>query len=209
MSLVSRISARFRRRRMERFASLMGVSAETRILDVGGSPDTWRLLPFVPNVTLLNIPMSIHGRDDAFVWVAGDGCALPFADGAFDIVFSNSVIEHVGTLTHQQAFAEETLRVGKRFFVQTPNAGFPIEQHLFMPFLHWLPKRWQRAIVQRFTIWELVARPRPDQRDFYLRHYLEDVRLLRKSELAALFASGEIRVERALGLPKSLLAFRR
>ena len=194
---------------MERFASLMGVNAQTRILDVGGSPDTWRFLPFAPKVTLLNIPMSIHGRDDAFVWVAGDGCALPFADRAFDIVFSNSVIEHVGGFSHQCAFARETVRVGKRFFVQTPNAGFPIEQHLFMPFLHWLPKSWQRAIVQRFTIWDLIARPRRDQRDFYLRHYLEEVRLLRQPELAALFASGEIRLERAMGLPKSLLVFRR
>ncbi|MDZ7637723.1 MAG: class I SAM-dependent methyltransferase [Bryobacterales bacterium] len=208
MSFISRISRRFRQRRMQRFAALMGVTAETRILDVGGSPDTWRLLPIEPCVTLLNIPMSIEERERRFAWVAGDGCALPFADRSFDIVFSNSVIEHVGDPARQQAFARETMRVGKRYFVQTPNAGFPVEQHLFMPLLHWLPRSLQRAIVHRFTVWEMVARPRADQREFYLRHYLEDVRLLWGRELAALFPDGHLRKERVLGIAKALIAWR-
>ena len=187
----------------------MGVDEETRILDVGGSPDTWRLLPFTPQVTLLNIPMSIEQRDRDFHWVAGDGCALPFASGSFDIVFSNSVIEHVGDAARQRAFAQETMRVGRRYFVQTPNAGFPVEQHLFMPFLHWLPHALQRGIVARLTVWEWVARPRPDQREFYLRHYLEDVRLLRARGLRALFPGARLRKERVLGIAKSLIAIGR
>lgn len=209
MSIVARISRHFRKRRMRRFAELMGVTEETRILDVGGSPDTWRLLPFTPRVTLLNIPMSIEERDCRFHWVAGDGCALPFASQSFDIVFSNSVIEHVGDAARQRAFAQETMRAGKRFFVQTPNAGFPVEQHLFMPLLHWLPGVLQRKIVPRFTVWEWVARPRPDQREFYLRHYLEDVRLLRGRRLRALFPGAELRRERVFGIAKSLIAFKR
>jgi SAM-dependent methyltransferase len=208
MRWIARISRHFRQRRMERFAVRMRVGKETRILDVGGSPETWRLLPFAPRVTLLNIPMSIEERDRAFTWVAGDGCALPFADGSFDIVFSNSVIEHVGDAARQEAFARETMRVGKRFFLQTPNAGFPVEQHLFMPLLHWLPKGLQRAIVRRFTVWEWIARPRPDQRAFYLDHYLNEVRLLRGGELQRLFPGGELRKERVLGLAKSLVVYR-
>ncbi|MCL4781854.1 MAG: methyltransferase domain-containing protein [Bryobacterales bacterium] len=209
MSIVARISRHFRQRRMRRFAELMGVDEETRILDVGGSPDTWRLLPFTPRVTLLNIPMSIEHRDRDFHWVAGDGCALPFASASFDIVFSNSVIEHVGDAARQRAFAQETMRVGRRYFVQTPNAGFPVEQHLFMPFLHWLPNALQRKIVERFTVWERVARPRPDQREFYLRHYLDDVRLLRGRGLRALFPGAQLRKERVLGIAKSLIAIGR
>lgn len=209
MSIVARISHHFRQQRMQRFAELMRVNEETRILDVGGSPDTWRLLPFTPRVTLLNIPMSIEERDRSFHWVAGDGCALPFASQSFDIVFSNSVIEHVGDAASQQAFAQETMRVGKRFFVQTPNAGFPVEQHLFMPLLHWLPRVLQRKIVPRFTVWEWVARPRPDQREFYLRHYLNDVRLLRGTGLGALFPGAQLRKERVLGFAKSLIAVKR
>lgn len=208
MRWIARISRHFRQRRMERFAVQMRVSPETRILDVGGSPETWRLLPFAPRVTLLNIPMSIEEQDRGFAWVAGDGCALPFADGSFDIVFSNSVIEHVGDAAQQEAFARETMRVGKRFFLQTPNAGFPVEQHLFMPLLHWLPKGLQRAIVERFTVWEWIARPRPDQRAFYLNHYLTEVRLLRGEQLQRLFPGGELHKERVLGLTKSLVVYR-
>jgi SAM-dependent methyltransferase len=194
---------------MQRFCQAMGVTADTRILDVGGSPETWAMLPVRPKVTLLNIPMSITDRSSDMEWVAGDGCQLPFADKTFDIVFSNSVIEHVGDAERQRAFARETARVGKRYFVQTPDRGFPVEQHLFMPLLHWLPRSWQQAIVPRFTVWEHLARPTPDQRAFYLCHYLEDIQLLGAGEMRALFPDAQITRERVLGLPKSLIALRR
>lgn len=193
---------------MHRFARLMALSEQTRVLDVGGSPATWKLLPCTPRVTLLNIPMSIEEHDREFDWVAGDGCALPFAADSFDIVFSNSVIEHVGDEARQRAFAAEAMRVGRRVFVQTPNAGFPVEQHLFMPLIHWLPKSWQRPVIERFTLWEWIARPRADQREFYLRHYLEEVRLLRAPGLRALFPGLALRKERFLGVVKSLIVFR-
>lgn len=209
MRAVANISRHFRRRRMQRFCEAMGVTASTRILDVGGSPDTWAFLPVQPRVTLLNIPMSITDRPSSMEWVAGDGCELPFTDKSFDIVFSNSVIEHVGDSVRQKAFALETIRVGKRYFVQTPNRGFPIEQHLFMPVLHWLPMKWQRAIVHRFTVWEHLADPTEDQRAFYLQHYLDDVLLLGRQELRHLFPDAHVVRERVLGLTKSLIALRR
>lgn len=116
------------------------------------------------------------------------------------------MIEHVGDPARQRAFAQETVRVGKRYFVQTPNRGFPVEQHLFLPLVHWLPRSWQRSIITRFTVWEWVARPRPDQRDFYLRHYLEEVRLLRAADLHGLFPNAHVHSERILGIAKSLIA---
>ncbi len=184
----------------------MGITADTRILDVGGSPETWQYLPFTPQVTLVNIPMSISEGAPGFPWVAGDGCALPFRDQSFDLVFSNSVIEHVGDASRQVAFARETMRVGTSYYVQTPNRGFPVEQHLFLPLVHWLPSRWQRRIVNRFTVWEWIVRPRPDQREFYLRHYLQDVRLLRAVQLQELFPGAHVHRERVLGMAKSLIA---
>ena len=76
--------------------------------------------------------------------MAGDGRALPFRDEAFDVVFSNSVIEHVGDAASQRRFAREVARVGRAYWVQTPNRWFPVEQHLLTPLVHWLPKSWQR-----------------------------------------------------------------
>src|SRR4029079_8533354 len=72
-------------------------------------------------------------------YVQGDACALPFEDGAFDVVFSNAVIEHVGDRERQRAFVSEAIRVGRRAFITTPNRRFPIEVHTRLPLVHWLP----------------------------------------------------------------------
>jgi hypothetical protein len=92
--------------------------------------------------------------------------------------------------------------------VQTPNRWFPVEQHLLTPLVHWLPKRWQRWIVPRFTFWSMLVRPSPDRREFYVAHYLDDVRLLDASEFAALFPGARLIRERVCGWTKSLVAMR-
>jgi SAM-dependent methyltransferase len=203
----SAISAQFRRRRMLRFVRSLDITPRTRVLDVGGTLDYWRLLPAPPRVTLLNTLMASETLASASSWVAGDGRALPFRDGAFDVVFSNSVIEHVGDSESQARFAREAMRVGRRFWVQTPNRWFPVEQHLFMPLLHWLPRSWQSALVPRLHLVHLVLRLRPDQRQFYIRHYLRDIRLLDAAQLRALFPGARVVRERFCGWTKSLIAY--
>jgi hypothetical protein len=203
------VSHRFRRRRMQRFARALAITAETRILDIGGTPDCWQLLPQRPRVTLLNTPRAGAELAGTSAWVAGDGCSLPFRDAAFDIVFSNSVIEHVGDAASQQRFAREVARVGRAFWVQTPNRRFPVEQHLLTPFIHWLPRSWQRGIVPRFTVWATLVPVTADRRRFYLEHYLSDVRLLDARELSALFPQARIVRERWCGITKSLIAWGR
>ncbi len=191
---------------MERFASAFAVTSQTRILDVGGSPDYWQLLPERPRVTLLNMPRAKDEVASAAGWVAADGRCLPFRDRSFDIVFSNSVIEHVGDAASQEQFAREVARVGCGYWVQTPNRWFPVEQHLLTPFIHWLPRSWQRRIVPRFTVWASLTRVTPEQRRFYLEHYLSDVRLLTAREVQGLFPDARVIAERFLGLRKSHVA---
>ena len=203
------ISQHFRRRRMLRFTAELNISSETRVLDIGGTPDYWDMLPARPHLVLLNTPRAKGDLAGAASWVAGDGRQLPFRDGAFDVVFSNSVIEHVGGAPSQRRFADEVARVGRAYWVQTPNRWFPVEQHLLTPFLHWLPKAWQRAIAPRFNIWQMLTRPSADRREFYVEHYLRDVRLLSCGDLRALFPGARVLRERFLGLTKSLVAMRR
>jgi hypothetical protein len=191
---------------MARFAREFALTANTTILDVGGAPETWDLLDVRPKVTLLNMPRTRAELAAAKNWVAGDGRMLPFRDGSFDIVFSNSVIEHVGDAESQGRFAGEIMRVGRAFWVQTPNRHFPIEQHLLTPGIHWMPKQLQEVLVSHFTIWALLVRPTPDRRKFYLRHYLDDIRLLTEGELQALFPAAKIIRERFFGCTKSLIA---
>ncbi len=101
----------FRQKRMAQFISLFGVSEATRILDVGGSVFNWNLVAVRPQLTVLNIG-GLQTDHDNFVFIEGDGRFLEFSDGAFDIVYSNSVIEHVGGWEDQVSFAREAIRVG-------------------------------------------------------------------------------------------------
>ena len=193
---------------MRLFQRAFEITPDTRILDVGGSPDIWEFLTIQPRLTILNFPSAIERSAEFAKWVAADGRMLPFKDAAFDIAFSNSVIEHVGTHEDQQTFAEEIARVARFYWVQTPNRKFPIELHLMLPFIHYLPKLWQRRIIERFTVWELLVRPSEAQRSFYIEHFLNEIKLLGKTDLHCLFPDAKILSERVLGVAKSLIAVR-
>jgi methyltransferase family protein len=193
---------------MRLFERAFEITPNTRILDVGGSPGIWQFLGVQPRLTILNFPSAIERSAEHLKFVAGDGRMLPFKDAAFDIAFSNSVIEHVGTPEDQQMFAEEIIRVARFYWVQTPNRRFPIELHLMLPFIHYLPKACQRPIIERFTVWELLVSPSEAQRSFYIEHFLNDIRLLGKTELQRLFPDAKIVSERVLGAAKSLIAVR-
>jgi len=204
---VVRVVRWFRRRRMRRFERTFAITAATRVLDVGGTAMNWEYLSVRPRLVILNEER--ERRDaDGVIWVAGDGCSLPFLDGVFDVVFSNSVIEHVGGPERQRQFAREIARVGKAYWVQTPNRWFPVEPHLLTPFLHWLPAGLRAAVARRCTVWEFITRPSADRHEFYIEHFLRDVRLLGPAEMRRLFPAARLIRERFLGFTKSLVAAR-
>jgi len=207
-TLVAALSRRSRARRMTRCVEALGIGQDTRVLDVGGTLEIWRLAPVKPKLVILNEPRA--GEDSEGVPVVfADGCSLPFRDGSFDVVFSNSVIEHVGDAGNQARFAAEAMRVGRAYWVQTPNRRYFLETHLLTPFVHWLPRCWQRRIIRWGTVWEWIVRPSPDRREYYLDHYLTRVRLLTAREFGRLFPGARILRERSLGWTKSLVALRR
>ncbi len=189
----------FRKKRMERFARLFGITENKTVLDLGGLPFNWELLPVRPRLTLLNLPNSNIAADWCEVR-KGDGCETPFASASFDVVFSNSVIEHVGDWQRQKQFARECARCGHGYYVQTPNRWFPVDPHTFLPFLHWLPRRWWRKIV-RFSPRVLLFHTAPAE-----LADLAGLRLLGRREMAELFPGAEIIEERFLGITKSLIA---
>ena len=80
--------------------------------------------------------------------VVFDACHLPFKSKCFDVVYSNALVEHIPDRTDQKLFADEVRRVGKGWFVTTPNFWFPIDTHTSLPFVHWLPKRWRLAVFR-------------------------------------------------------------
>jgi hypothetical protein len=204
------MSRRFRARRMSAMVRTLGVQNCWSVLDVGGTTDLWRLAPVTPHLVLLNQSRAAADIGCGAQVVFGDGMALPFADRSFDLVFSNSVIEHVGNHHMQEVFAREIARVGRAYWVQTPDRRFPVEQHLWTPGLHWLPRHLQRRLLRfSLTPWEWVTKPGAAERRYYLSHYCESVHLLSRHDLLGLFPGASIIVERALGWPKSLIAYRR
>ena len=201
------ISPRFRRRRLRQFQARLQVQPADPLLDVGGFPWCWTD-PAWPNpITLLNqaFPAGLEARAPGFTYVVGDGCALPFGDRAFAVLFSNSVIEHVGSWERQQRFAAEARRVGGRLWVQTPAREFFVEPHFLAPFFHWLSPRWQRRLARNFTPWGWFTRPTPAAVDAMLA----EIRLLTRREMQQLFPDCEILEEKFLGLTKSHIAVRR
>lgn len=192
---------------MRLFERTFCITPETRILDVGGSPLIWQFARVRPRLTILNFPSALE-RAGGVDLVGADGRLLPFRDNAFDIVFSNSVIEHVGTREDQRMFADEVRRVGRCYWIQTPNRRFPIELHLMLPLIHYFPKSVQRAIVTRFTVWEYLIRPREAERTSYINHFLSELNLLDAAALQSLLPDATIIRERMGGLTKSVIAAR-
>lgn len=206
--LLQKALRHFRSQRLRLFERTFAISERTRILDVGGSPEIWSFSNLKPQLTILNMPSALATPSEHRNLVGADGRMLPFSDGAFDIVFSNSVIEHVGNREDQRLFAREVSRVGKNYWIQTPNRQFPFEHHVMLPAIHFLPKRWQGVVVSRFTGWEHVVHPTADERRNYLHHFLHELNLLDAADMEALFPEANVIKERFLGIPKSLIAVR-
>jgi hypothetical protein len=135
-------------------------------------------------------------------YVQADARRLPFRDGAFPVVFSNSVMEHVGDYEHQRRFAGEVRRVGRRYFVQTGNQRFPFELHLLTPLIHWFPKSWQRRLIRNFSLWGWFVRPSPADVDVFLR----GVRLPTERDMRECFPDAALRYERVFRMKKALIA---
>lgn len=206
-SIYALISPLFRRKRQEAFFGCFNPSAATSILDVGGYPWCWSVEQCPARMTFVNLefPQSMEkSLPPQFRLVKGDARQLEFPDGSFDIAYSNSVIEHLGTYESQISFAREVRRVGKRVWVQTPARWFPIETHLITPLVHYLPKSVQRWLLRYFTIWGWLTKPSRGQ----VENFLKEVRLLTYKEMKELFPDCQIRRERMLGLTKSFIAVR-
>ena len=139
--------------------------ANERILDIGTSDDTGvesnmleQLYPHPDKITCASLTdgraILQKYKDVRHVKIEA-GRPLPFDDLAFDIVYSNAVLEHAGAQDAQRRFIEELCRVGRRRFVVVPNRLFPIEHHTCLPLVHYLPKAWFRKLLRntRFDVW--------------------------------------------------------
>lgn len=213
------LQQRFRSARFARIQAmieaLLPSAGRLTILDVGGRAEYWNMLP--PHlrdrveITLLNYGAELEIYAErvvdglTFINTVGNACDMPqYGDGSFDLVHSNSVVEHVGSYTNMLDFASEVRRVGKAYYVQTPNFWFPIDPHNAFPFLHWLPDpiRIHAATQFRIGVTDKVEFPLAAQR-------IDGTRMISRRFFRHLFPDGDHFSERiALVFVKSLIAIR-
>ena len=154
MSFAYKVSGYNRKRKWALFERLIRPTADLTVLDVGfneiehSSTDNYieKHYPWRAQMTALgtDAPLTFSRRYPEIRAVQYDGTTFPFDDGAFDVCWSNAVLEHVGRHEDRWAaqvyFLREIARVSRSAFVTTPNKRFPVEVHTRTPLLHWLPK---------------------------------------------------------------------
>ncbi len=183
--LVDAVSLRSRKRKLQLFLDELRPTGETTVLDVGADELGFgegegcstlnfleELYPWPERITALGLHdgRSFRERYPAVAYVQGDALALPFDDDAFDVFFSNAVIEHVGDRKAQRRFVTEALRVGRQVFITTPNRRFPVELHTRLPLVHWLPERAAHSVY-----------------DALGKGFAKEVELLSRRDLESLF----------------------
>lgn len=143
-----------REQKFRLFLKMLNPSSDDRILDAGAEKGLYFEEKYVwkKNIVALDINRNnlvlLKRKYREVLVIQGDVCNLPFKDNSFDIIFSNAVIEHVGNSERQMEFAKEIMRVGKKWFVTTPNRFFPFELHVYLPFIHYFPQKIQKYIME-------------------------------------------------------------
>ena len=201
------LAVEFRRKRFAFFLSLLStLDRPIHILDVGGTESYWRTMGMDGGdqvfITLLNLTENDVTLPN-LTSISGDARKIDAEDASFDVVFSNSVIEHVGESEDQRQMAREVQRVGKRYFVQTPNKYFPLEPHFLFPFFQFLPLKIRVWLLQNFKLGWFEKTPD----EVKARETVESIRLLDKREFFSMFPTAAVYEEKILGITKSFVAY--
>jgi hypothetical protein len=194
-----------RQRRWQRLLAAFPDLPDMHVLDIGGDARAWRSSGLRPaHVTLLNTA-SQQVEEPWITAIEGDACE-PWMDRlpAGDLVYSNSVIEHVGGHWRRSRFAENIRSVGDRYWVQTPYRYFPVEPHFLCPGLQYLPKTAQAKVIVRWPVGHYASF---HDRDTALRSAM-DIELLSITELSTYFPDANIEREKIPPLTKSIIAIK-
>jgi len=178
------------------------------VIDLGGTVETWLRAPIRPRrVTVVNLNEAGRSADAGLVPVIGDACVAREVLSAagielkFDLVFSNSLIEHVGGHAMRSRLAEEIHMLAPRHWIQTPYRYFPIEPHWLFPLMQFLPLRARLPIAQRWPLAHTVTANRSEALGELMWTDLVGI-----TQMKFYFPQSEILRERIMGMTKSTVA---
>jgi hypothetical protein len=203
--------------RHARFRSVNSVIAEIikekgscRILDVGGEDQYWNLNEAFINenraklkIILMNLDQAKHGRQyDLYEYRYGDATTdVSYRNNDFDMIHSNSVIEHVGSWPSICNMANLIQNSKKPYYLQTPNFWFPFEPHFRFIGFQWLPKAWQASLLVKFSL-GFFGKCKTYGEAMY---NVDSINLLTANQMRELFPKAKIVKERLFGLTKSFI----
>jgi hypothetical protein len=202
------LAIKLRYKRMALFKELIApIPKPLSILDIGGTEIFWENMGLAGvkgiEITLINLT-KIETHNPNIKSIVGDARNMnEIQDNEYEIAFSHSVIEHVGGYKDQKKMASEVQRVGKRYFIQTPNFYFPIEPHFLFPFFQFFPIDFKVFLLRHLKLgWSdtILDKEQAKKR-------ADSIRLLKKRELMKMFPSSTVREEKLWGLTISLIAY--
>ena len=203
------VSYRLRKKRFEFFSEFCSkLKKPVKILDLGGSDYHWRNSRFRDNmnfhITIVNTEQQNIKDLRNLSFIKKDIRDLNyFDDKEFDLVYSNSLFEHINSFDEQKKLAWEIRRIGIHYFIQTPNFYFPIEPHFLFPFFQFLPESMKTMLIMKFNLgWY-----KKQKDDIKARELACSVRLLKKGELKQIFPGGKIYSEKYFLLNKSFIIY--
>jgi hypothetical protein len=200
------LAARTRLRRWDLILKRLPELSDMTVLDLGGTIRWWLRAPVRPrHVTVVNLNAIDRDAASWVTVVTGDACHADklVAGQSFDLVFSNSLIEHVGGHKARSALAYVIRSLAPRYLVQTPYRYFPIEPHWLFPGMQFLPLPVRVSIAFRW--------PLGHTRGWSHSQALNEVMftdLIGATEMRTYFPDGQLYWERFLGLPKSMVVIR-
>lgn len=203
------VSSRFRGKRFAFFSEFCSkLDKPVRILDLGGSDYHWRNSRFRDNknfhITVVNTEQQNIKDMRNLSFIKKDVKDLKFFnDGEYDLIYSNSLFEHINNSDEQKKLAEEIKRIGKHYFIQTPNYYFPLEPHFLFPFFQFLPDSLKQKLIMSYDLgW---YKKQNDEKK--AKELADSVRLLKKSELKEMFPGCKIYYEKYFLLNKSFIIY--
>lgn len=201
------IASKYRKKRHYFFMDLIGRLNIKTIVDIGGTQSYWK--SYINDIkeldiTIINLFKEKHPLAN-ITSVVGNATNLEgFLDQQFDLVFSNSVIEHLFTKENQIRMANEVQRVGKSYFIQTPNKYFPLEPHFLFPFYQFLPNSLKLFLLRNFKLGHIGK----INDKIKAQEQINEIQLLSKKEFKSMFPDAQIYEEKVFFMTKSFVAYK-
>lgn len=201
------LSHQFRMKRFLFFSSLLNkLHKPLQILDIGGTVQYWKMMNFQdPQIRILLLNLEKQEVEPGSIeTMAGDATHLDmFGDQSVALIYSNSVIEHLFSYANQQKMADEVRRVGRNYFIQTPNYWFFMEPHWVFPFFQFLPESVRTWLTMNFSLGHIG---RVESKEKAIEQ-VREIKLLSVKEMRALFPEATIYKEKFLFFTKSIVAY--